>query len=347
MGQAKSNPTSLRIGFIGCGGMGSVHLRSLSALSHCYPLEVTSIADVTPEHLAEALKVFPKAQGYSLGMDLIEKADVDLIYICLPSYLHAVHAVKALEKGCHVFVEKPLCLSEKECDDILSAEKKSGKKAMVGQVIRFFPEFVYLKKLLNEKKYGHLKNIDMMRSSGIPTWGFENWFVDEKRSGSVALDLHIHDVDFLRYLLGEGVIRNVSASKLPSGTINRVVTSYDFGTTSAVVEGTWYGAKGVPFISAYRAEFDEATVVCHMWANPEVCVYLNDGTSFVPEFKANEEIQGSGVNISSLGAYYVEDRYFIECLLNNKENEIAPLKEGAASVRLVLKELALAHENAK
>jgi hypothetical protein len=77
------------------------------------------------------------------------------------------------------------------------------------------------------------------------------------------------------------------------------VTSYDFGKTSAVVEGTWYRAPGVPFISAYRAEFEEATVVCHMWADPEVTVYLNDGTSFVPTFpKSDEQIQGSGVNIS-------------------------------------------------
>jgi predicted dehydrogenase len=338
---------SLKIGFIGCGGMGSVHLQALAALSHQYPIEVTSIADATPAHLEKALALFPKAKGYALGMDLIDSAEVDLIYICLPSYLHASHAIKALEKGRHVFVEKPLCLTEKDCAALLEAQRKSGKKAAVGQVVRFFPEFTYLKGLLDSKKYGSLKNIDILRSSGIPTWGFENWFLDEKRSGSVALDLHIHDVDFLRYLLGEPTIRNVSASKLPSGLINRVVTSYDFGKTSAVVEGTWYSAPGVPFISAYRAEFEGATVVCHMWANPEVTVYLLDGSSFVPTFPKNEEIQGSGVNISNLGAYYVEDRYFLECLLAGKDNEIAPLAEGVASVRLVLKELALAHENTK
>jgi predicted dehydrogenase len=337
----------MRIGFIGCGGMGMVHLNSLKALAEKYPLEVCAIADVTPEHLAGALALFPQAKGYGLGMDLLNNESLDLVYICLPSYLHASHAIAALNKGFHVFVEKPLCLSEEDCQAILSAEKKSGKKAMVGQVVRFFPEFAYLKQLRDAGDYGKLKNIDIIRASGIPTWGFENWFVDEKRSGSVVLDLHIHDVDFLRYLLGEPTIRFVSSSTLPTGLVNHIVTSYQFGTTSAVVEGSWYGAPGVPFISAYRAEFEKATVVCHMWANPEVAVYLNDGTSFVPSFPKSEEIQGSGVNISDLGSYFLEDRYFIECLLENKPNEIAPLSEGVASVRLGLEELRLAHQNAK
>jgi predicted dehydrogenase len=345
--QHEEKLSSIKIGFIGCGGMGTVHLHSLEALSHNYPIEVTAIADITPDHLAKALAIFPKAKGYNLGMDLIDEADVDLIYICLPSYLHAAHAVKALEKGRHVFVEKPLCLSEEDCQALLKAQKDSGKKAMVGQVVRFFPEFAYLKPLVDSKKYGALKNIDMLRSSGKPTWGYQNWFLDEKRSGAVVLDLHIHDSDFLRYLLGEPVIRNVSASEFENGLINHVVTSYDFGKTSAVVEGTWYGAPGVPFISAYRAEFEEATIVCRMWADPEVTVYLNDGTSFVPKFEKNEQIKGAGVNISDLGAYFVEDRYFIESLLNGTPNTIAPLSEGVKSVELAIKELELAHQNVK
>jgi predicted dehydrogenase len=187
----------------------------------------------------------------------------------------------------------------------------------------------------------------MLRASGYPTWGYQNWFLDEKRSGSVVMDLHIHDTDFLRYLLGEPVIRNVSASKLDSGMINRVVTSYDFGRTSAVVEGTWYGQSNVPFISTYRAEFDDATLLCHMWGNPEITVYLKDGTSFAPSFPKIEAVKGSGVNISDLGAYFIEDRYFITSLLQGTENTIAPLSEGVKSVELVLQELALAHENAK
>jgi hypothetical protein len=56
----------LKIGFIGCGGMGSVHLQALAALSHAYPIEVTAIADVTPAHLAKGLALFPKAKGYNL-----------------------------------------------------------------------------------------------------------------------------------------------------------------------------------------------------------------------------------------------------------------------------------------
>jgi predicted dehydrogenase len=334
---------ALKIGFVGCGGMGSVHLNCLKALSSCLPIDVTAIADLQNERLQAALALFPHSKGYSLGEDLIEKENVDVVYVCLPSYLHASHAALALKKGRDVFVEKPVCLSLDEAQGLLQAQKESGREVMVGQVVRFFPEFLFLKTLLAEKTYGQLKSIDLLRSSGAPIWGYENWFMDEKRSGSVVLDLHIHDLDFLRYLLGEPTIQSVAASTFPDGMINRIVTSYRFGSVSAVAEGMWHVSPKVPFISAYRAEFQGAAVLCRMFANPSVVVYPLEGEPIVPSFPKEGEVKGSGVNIADLGAYYVEDRYFLNCLLTHRKNDIAPLNEGVKSLETVLKERAMAH----
>lgn len=65
------------------------------------------------------------------------------------------------------------------------------------------PEYLFLKKLYEEKKYGNLKSVIMQRISNNVNWGYQDWFHDPVRSGSVILDLHIHDIDFLRYMLGE------------------------------------------------------------------------------------------------------------------------------------------------
>lgn len=337
----------LKIGFIGCGGMGSVHLQCLKALSLSLPIDVVAVADKRQERLSHALTLFPKSRDYLSGEELLEKEKVDVVYICLPSYLHASFAIKALQKGCDVFVEKPVCLSLDDAEELLKEQKRSGREVMVGQVVRFFPEFRYLKMLMEERRFGDLKSVDLIRSSGAPIWGYENWFMDEKRSGSVVLDLHIHDLDFLRFLLGEPTIESVSSSSFPDGMINRIVTAYRFGSVSAVAEGMWHVSEKVPFVSAYRAEFAEATVACHMFANPSVVVYSKSGRTETPTFEKENEIQGSGVNISDLGAYYSEDRYFVSGLLSKTKNTIAPLEEGVLSLKVVLQELALAHRSKK
>ena len=127
---------------------------------------------------------FPEAATYEYGMELIEKEQLDIVHICLPSYLHAEHAVKALEKGMNVLVEKPVCLTEEDCQMLLEAEKRSGKKVMVGQVVRSFEEYKYLKEAYDTEKFGKLSlvyiNLHTGRhhqirvqfaNAGTPLWG--------------------------------------------------------------------------------------------------------------------------------------------------------------------------------
>lgn len=71
----------------------------------------------------------------------------------------------------------------------------------------------------------------MQRISGDVRWGFENWFQDERKSGSVVLDLHVHDLDFIRYMLGEPKSMDVKATEFPSGMVNQIVASYEYDDT--------------------------------------------------------------------------------------------------------------------
>lgn len=331
-----------QVGIIGVGGMGSVHLSSLLALSHSFPLEIAAIADITPAHLEAALKKCPQARGYQTGDELLDHEKLDIVYVTLPSYLHAHHAIRALDNGANVFCEKPLALTKEDGEQILEAEKRSHHKAMVGQVVRFFPEFAYLKKIIDDKTYGSLKSLDLLRASSVPTWGYDNWFLDEKRSGSVILDLHIHDVDFIRYLSPKVHLLSTSASSFEKGEVNRVVSLFadpDGATFSA--EGVWHLEQKVPFISSYRAELERATIICQMFSSPAVTVYEKE-RSFSPSFPA-PSLEGAGVNISDLGAYFIEDSYFLDCIVNDKPNLIAPLSEGYESLLMGLEELSLAH----
>ena len=159
-------------------------------------------------------------------------------------------------------------------------------------------------------------------------WGFEDWFHNEEKSGSVVLDLHVHDLDFLRYMLGEPDSFQVKASRFESGMINHIITEYEFGDVFATAEGIWDESSAMKFHAAFRAHFEK------------------DGTVETPELKAEYEGESdvAGINVSNLGPYYTEIKYFQECVREDKPVEVAPLIEGVRSVQLGIKEWNAAKE---
>ena len=330
----------MKIGFIGCGGMGSTHNKCLKLLSESRPIEVTALADVREEYLDKAAKLWPNAKKYSDGLDLIKNEDADLVFICVPSYLHTDMALAAMKKDMNIFLEKPACLKRKECEVLLNQHKLTPVKAMVGQVVRSMPEYLFLKDVYEKKTYGKLKSIIMQRISGDVKWGFEDWFHDENRSGSVILDLHIHDLDFLRYMLGEPSYADVNTTQFDSGMINQVITNYLFGDVVVMAEGVWHSATKMPFEASYRADFEKATIRFNSTSPEKTIVYTSDGEKIVPLLdNKHMDNSDSGINITDLGAYYLEDEYFIDCILNEEENTRATLEDGIKSVLAAINEL--------
>lgn len=330
-----------KIGIIGCGGMGITHMLSLKALSANYDIAITALADIRESAREKALAIWPDAICYEEGMDLLKKESVDIVLICLPSYLHTQYAVKAMEKHIHVFLEKPVCLSTEDCDLLLQVQKETGAKVLVGQVVRMMDEYQYLKNLVDHNTYGKLRSLTMWRLSGMVDWGFENWFRDMNRSGSVVLDLHIHDVDFIRYLLGEPDSFFVNSRKNSEGMPEQIITGYHFGEVMVSAEAIWDNPKDFPFEAGYRACFENATIIFNSKAENKITVYQKDEGKIIPIIKREYQStdHSAGINISEIGPYYTEMKYFLDCLIQNKEISVLPLSEGVGSVRLCLQEL--------
>lgn len=330
----------MKVGVVGLGGMGTTHYKALKALSEQMDLEVAALADCRKEYLDKAAALFPQARTYSLGMDLIAGEELDIVHICLPSYLHVDHAVAAMEKGMNVFVEKPVCLTREDGKRLLEAEERTGVKVMVGQVVRSFDEYRFLKEAYDSGRYGKLKSMVMQRISGNVPWGFDDWFHDEKKSGSVVLDLHVHDLDFLRYMLGEPDSFDVRATAFDSGMINQIVTAYEFGDVFVTAEGIWDVCDNLKFEAGYRACFEEATIWYKGNEDPSVTVYRKDGGVEHPDVRPEYDVtdDSAGINVSNQGPYFAEIKYFAECVRDGKPIEIAPLKEGVKSVELGIRE---------
>ena len=322
----------LKVGLIGCGFMGAMH-------ANCYKniedVELVALADLCPEK-AEELAKGTNAKLFGDGKDLIANAEVDVIDICLPTYLHAEYAMLAMDKVKYVFVEKPEALTKEEGEKMLAKSKQTGCEVQVGQVIRFWDEYVELKKIIESGTYGKVVNANFRRLSPRPTWGWENWLLDTARSGGAGQDLHIHDVDFVLSLFGEPkeffTVKNCIGEK--NSYVNTLMKYEDLVVG---VEGTWDLPGSHAFEATFRVVFENAVVEN---AGGKFMLYTADGASEIKIEK--KELAGEaykGGNVSDLGGYYNELVYFCQRAAKGEKIEQATLCDGVSSLAFVLKEL--------
>ena len=322
----------LKVGLIGCGFMGTMHANCYKALAD--KVEVVAVADLRSEYAKEIADMFG-AKIYADGEDLIKAENVDFVDICLPTYLHEKYAVMAMKNDRHVFVEKPLCRSKEEAENLLKVQKETGKIVQVGQVIRFWDQYAWLKDVKEKGTYGKLISGSFKRLSPRPEWAWEGWLHDAEKSGGMALDLHVHDVDIMRYLMGEPKDVKAVGIEEKAGLTEYMMTAYIYDDAVLTAEGCWNYPADFRFTMAFCVRFEKATVYYDSGLD-EFIVYPAEGGKFTPELDiANIGTAGSG-NISSLGGYYNELKYFTELLENPSLPNIASLAEGARSVELAL-----------
>ena len=324
----------IKVGLIGCGFMGGMHSACYAALANL-GVKVTAVADVRREY---AENLANGAEIYATGMELIEKADVDVVDICLPTHLHAAHAVAAMKAGKNVFVEKPIAFKDEDMELILETEKETGAKVQVGQVIRQWTEYVWLKKAVDAGTFGKIQHAMFRRLSSRPEWAWEGWLHQVDKSGGVAVDMHVHDVDFVRYIMGEPDVVKAHAHRDAEGVIQQINAVYGYGDkVSVAVESGWDYPADFPFTADFRVKFDKATVI---GGGGVVNVYPLGGAAYQAELE--EEFQGDneiGGNISSLGGYYNELKYFVEGLQGKNDLSVATVSEAIKSVQLVKREI--------
>lgn len=321
----------LKVGLIGCGFMGAMHANCYNNIKNA---TVVAVADVRREK-AEELAKLSGAEIYATGMELIEKADVDVIDICLPTYLHAEHAMKAMDKVKYVFVEKPVTMTVEEGKALIEKAEKTGAEVQIGQVIRFWDEYVELAKIIKSGVYGKVVNANFRRLSPIPTWGWEEWLFDVKKSGGAGQDLHVHDIDYVLSLFGEP--KQFFSAKSTLGRENDYVSTlmkYDDFVVS--VEGTWALPTTYPFTATFRVVFEKAVLEN---AGGKLMCYTNDGAEQVQIEKVQLEGGVSGGNVSDLGGYYNELVYFCDKAIKGEKIEQATAKDAVASLEFLLKEL--------
>jgi predicted dehydrogenase len=326
----------LRIGIIGFGFMGRMHYANWSK---CENATVVALCDANPDSLknkddsvgniegAEEKIDFDGLELYSDVSAMLAEANLDAVSITLPTFLHVKFSIMALEAGVHVLCEKPMALDVYGCREMIAAAEASGKILQIGHCIRFWPEYAKTKEIIDGGEYGAVVAATFTRLGSAPTWGADDWFTNDDSSGGVALDLHIHDSDFVQYLFG--MPKSVRSFGNPaSGKGLKYITSrYDFGDDKLVTaEGSWAMTPSFGFEMSFNIVMEKAMIVFDCSREPAFKVCPADGDAFMPEVA-----KGDG--------YSLEVEHFAGLVSGEKLPEVITLTQSLNSIQLVKAEI--------
>jgi len=325
----------VKVGILGAGFMGGMHAEVYRNLPNA---ELVGVADRDLDK-ARKLAGRHRATAYSTAEDLFGQEKISVVDICLPTFLHKEYAIKAAREGKHILCEKPIALTTEDADEMIDTAEKAGVKFMIGQVLRFWPEYIKLKEIYDSGQLGKLHSITCIRLSPTPDWAWDNWLTDPERSGGALLDLHIHDTDYLLYLLGKplSLICCVSSHSLPFG---HVFTTFTFAdNVIACTEGGWDMPENFPFIMAYTALFEKGVVKFNSRAEKTLAIYIADRKVEYPEVE-QELVAAANTegNIAQLGGYFSEIKYFVDSVENDQEPAQAGARAARDSLKVVLAE---------
>jgi predicted dehydrogenase len=315
----------VNIGIIGLGFMGVTHMVGYAKIPG---VKVSAVCTENPAVLAgdlskvggniefdSSLVDISAAKKYTRWQDLIADPSVDAVDICLPTDLHPAVSMAALAAGKHVFCEKPMALTEADCELMIAAAEEAKRTLMIGQVLRFWPEYIALQDFGATQKYGAIRSATFIRQCGMPAWS--KWLPVDARSGGAAMDLLIHDID--QALLLCGMPDRVSAKKLGDGDGLMATLIYP-GGPEVRIQGGWF-QPGMPLKMTFQAVAERAQMD-----------FSQDGL-----FLSDSSGQRTKVEPSGPDGYQAEVAYFVECCRTQAEPLRCTPRASADAVKVALR----------
>lgn len=330
----------VRIGFVGCGGIGGAHLGIWEKTPGA---KVVAVCDLVPERAQAASERMGGAEVFTDMAEMLEKADIDAVDICTYSGYHAQQAMMALNAGKHVMVEKPIDIDIKKVDQLLEMADKTGLILACIFNNRISPEIQKAHQLIQDGKLGRI----ISASVYIKWWRGQDYYDSGEWRGTWALDggcfsnQGIHAIDQVCWMCGP--VKEVNYCHIE--TAMHEMEAEDFGIAALNYEN---GAHGVI----------EATTCCYPGSSLKTEIFGTNGSavfegSRVVSFKVrDEEIDlstkdekagdGSSDPLSiGLGGHAAQLYDFVQCIKNGTQ----PLVSGR-SARMAVEVLTMMYNKA-
>ncbi len=319
----------MKIAVIGLGFMGSTHLQALRRIPHA---ELIAVMDQDEVRLSGDLSsIQGNLGGPGLKMDfsavrkyrstdaLLADPDVEAVHVCLPTFLHAPVAIQALRAGKHVLCEKPMALAGSDADAMIAEAARARRVLMVAQVLRFFPAYRELSRLVKSGELGQIRSALFRRRTAVPGWA--PWPMDDEKSGGGVFDLLIHDVDQSLHLFGAPeAVASTGHEDMAHG-IDIISSEFHYPDVGQVtITGGWFHRGEYPFSMEFTV-IGNRGVVEYSSAGRPVTVYWADGRK-------------EPLNPENRDGYQAEIEYFIDCCRRQCRPEDCPPEESSLAVKL-------------
>jgi predicted dehydrogenase len=262
---------------------------------------------------ADKLAARCNTQAFASFEQMVEETNPDVVSVCLPTPQHKEFTIKCAELGKHVICEKPIAPTLAEAREMIDACNNAGVRLFIGHVVRFFPSYRDLSRKVASGAIGNIGVAHAKRVGSHPG-AAKSWYNDTSLSGGVIMDLMIHDIDFMRSVIGE-VDHVYAMNRKTDGLDYALVTLRFVSGAIANLEGFW-GYPG-PFTTAVELAGNQGVVRFN--SNDTVSLQVrksrtDDSTSgpttvAVPQSPALQD------------PYYYELEHFIDCI----RTEAAPL----------------------
>jgi predicted dehydrogenase len=307
---------------VGCGFIGSIHAQRWrqiadSKLVACVDLE------------KERAKGFEEAYGFQESGDELDRflslETVDIVDVCTPTYTHKDVVLRCLEHGKHVIVEKPISLKLSDAREMVKRAEAGGLKFMVAHVLRFWGEYMMANRLVRDGAIGEPAVARVYRQSAFPSWAWKNWHDYLDKGGGVFVDMSVHDVDFLRWSLGE-----VDEVYAQGGTyLRKNASSHDYthallkfrSGAIAYVEGSWVMPEDYPFTTFLEVAGTKGILQVDNQSTAAVSLYRKGRVERFTSFEKD--------------AYCLEIKAFVDSVLNDTPPPVSG-EEGLKSLEVVL-----------
>ena len=233
---------TLGVAMIGSGYIAHYHARALQTLPN---VALKALCSLDETQAAEFARTYGIETVVTDIDELTNRDDIQAVIISTPNKFHAPYAMEFMTRGKDVFVEKPMALSTDQTGDMMVCAEDTGRVLMVGHMWRFDEEARLIRDLVQSGKLGE---IIKTKGYGIHVnWGPAGWFVDRDLAGGGALvDMGVHAIDTVRYLLGDPQPREVYAKistsfgDYPVDDTGVLMITWDTGTVSLIESGWWH-----------------------------------------------------------------------------------------------------------
>ncbi|MHB8581060.1 MAG: Gfo/Idh/MocA family protein [Ignavibacteriaceae bacterium] len=306
----------IRIGLVGTGYISGVHALAAKEVEN---VSITSVFSRDKKRVKKFAEKFG-IPNYFDNYDSFLDSNIDAVIICLPTPLHKDYSIEALNRSKHVLCEKPMALNIDDGIEMKNTAEKTGRVLMVAHVLRFWPEYVIVKKILEDGLVGNIRKVITYRFASLPEWSSNNWLLDQNKSGGVPVDLQLHDIDFIFWLLGEPKKYYSVGICNPDGLIVNSSAIFQYENATAIAEAGYILAKDFRFEMGFKIITDSVIFDYYNLREPTLLIEKAGKTPEAVQFEYSN-------------SYSKQISYFVECIIQNNQPEQIKLSDAIKSLQ--------------